>query len=93
MPGLARNSSFYPYFGHSRDLRWDLDYHTENATSYFRPQRQFWQAGVGTAALFNRSTFSRNVASWTRVEDAVLHVIHYDWWGNWQWRLKEVNVR
>ena len=26
------------------------------------------------------------------VEDAVLHVIHYDWWGNWQWRLKEARV-
>ena len=30
------------------------------------------------------STFSTRVAEWTEVQDAVLHVIHYDWWGNWQ---------
>ena len=29
---------------------------------------------------------------WTNVDDAVLHVIHYDWWGNWQWRLKDINT-
>ena len=47
---------------------------------------------MGTAARYNASTFSSAVGRWTNVEDAVLHVIHYDWWGNWQWRLKEARV-
>lgn len=92
IPTLKRNASFYPWFGHSRDLRWVLDYHTENASSIYSPQRQFWQATVGTAAKYNASTFSPRVHKWTRVQDAVIHMIHYDWWGNWQWQLADVDV-
>ena len=90
--GFSRNASFYPWFGHSHDLRWVLDYHTENQSSIYSPGRQFWQAEIGTAAHYNATTFSKNVGRWTNVGDAVLHVIHYDWWGNWQWQLKEVDV-
>lgn len=91
-PSVVRNSSFYPWFGHSNDLRWVLDYHTENESSYYRPEWSFWQAGVGTGAKYNATTFSPRVAEWTNVDDVVLHVIHYDWWGNWQWKLKSVNT-
>ena len=80
-PDVVRNSSFYPWFGHSNDLRWVLDYHTENASSYYRPERSFWQADIGTAAKYNSTTFSPRVTDWTNVADVVLHVIHYDWWG------------
>ena len=54
-------------------------YHTENESSYYRPEWSFWQAGIGTGAKYNASTFSPRVADWTNVDDVVLHVIHYDW--------------
>lgn len=41
---------------------------------------------------YNATTFSKNVGKWTNVGDVVLHVIHYDWWGNWQWQLEEVDT-
>ena len=121
-PSVIRNSSYYPWFGHSNDLRWVLDYHTENQSSYYRPEWSFWQAGIGTGAKYtprvrylpyksfnlpvlgsiydrclpwsryNASTFSPRVADWTNVDDVVLHVIHYDWWGNWQWKLDSIDV-
>ena len=70
--------------------RWNLDYYTENGSSYYQPAVSFWQASIGTAARYNKTTFSPRVSSWTAVEDGVLHVIHYDWWGNWQWRLNRI---
>ena len=91
-PGFSRNASIYPWFGHSNDKRWELDYHTENSSSNFAGGSSFWQASVGTAAKYNASTFSPRVADWKNVNDVVLHVIHYDWWGNWQWKLKSINT-
>jgi hypothetical protein len=91
-PGFSRNASIYPWFGHSNDKRWALDYHTENSSSNFARGSSFWQASVGTAAKYNASTFSPRVALWKNVGDIVLHVIHYDWWGNWQWKLKSINT-
>jgi hypothetical protein len=90
-PSVVRNSSFYPWFGHSNDIRWVLDYHTENASSYYEPPVSFWQSSVGTGAKYNQTSFSQNVDTWTNVADAIVHVIHYDWWGNWQWRLSDVD--
>ena len=90
---IVRNSSFYPWFGHSNDLRWVLDYHTENDSSYFDPLSSFWRSEIGTAAKYNSTTFSKRVGDWTNVDDAVIHVIHYDWWGNWQWKLSEVDTK
>eukprot|EP00729_Bicosta_minor_P006914 gene6914-1195_t len=49
-------------------------------------------AEIGTAVHYNATTFSKNVGKWTNVGDVVLHVIHYDWWGNWQWQLEEVDT-
>lgn len=46
IPGFSRNASFYPWFGHSHDLRWVLDYHTENQSSIYNPGRQFWQVST-----------------------------------------------
>ena len=77
-PEIVRNSSFYPWFGHSNDIRWVLDYHTENESSYFKPPVSFWQSSVGSGAKYNKTTFSKNVAQWTNVDDAIVHVIHYD---------------
>ena len=57
----------------------------------FRPTWSFWQAGIGTAAKYNETTFSPRVGGWTNVADAVVHVIHYDWWGNWQWKLDSID--
>jgi len=91
-PQILRNSSWYPYFGHSNDIRWVLDYHTENDSSVYNPKTSFWQASKGTMAMYNTTTFSKKVNTWTNVRDAVAHVIHYDWWGNWQWKLDSVNT-
>ena len=95
-PGIEKtNSSFYPWFGHSRDVRWVMDYHLENASSYYSNGQQFWQPRIATAAKYQQSNFSKqmygvaNVSSWTKTGDAVLHVIHYSWWGNWQWKVKK----
>jgi len=85
-PEIVRNNSFYPWFGHSNDIRWVMDYHLENESSYFRPPQSFWQSQIGTATRYNQTTFSKRVSNWTNVNDALIHVIHYDWWGNWQWR-------
>lgn len=97
-PKIRRNASFYPSFGRSNDVRWTLDWHTENASSLYRSTNTgdaagesstFWQSTVGTAAKWNETTFSPRVGSWTEIGDVVLHVMHYDWWGNWQWRLDD----
>ena len=85
------NTTIYPWFGHSRDVRWVMDYHEENDnTSYYDLQHQFWRPRIGTAAKYNVTTFSPRVGNWT-IPDAVLHVIHYSWWGNWQWHLDSIN--
>eukprot|EP01052_Picozoa_sp_SAG31_P004019 SAG31_NODE_161_length_21899_cov_16.832844_19_plen_894_part_00 len=91
-PDIVRNSSFYPFFGHSNDLRWVLDWHVENGSSYFDPGTSFWRSSIGTGAKYNQTTFSKKVGSWTNIDDVVLHVIHYDWWGNWQWKLSELDT-
>jgi hypothetical protein len=91
-PLLKRNASIYPYFGHSRDSRWAMDYHTEDDnTSYYESESQFWRPTIATAAKYNATTFSPRVDNWTNIDEAILHVIHYDWWGNWQWKLQEIN--
>jgi len=81
-PSVRRNSSFYPAFGWSNDVRWVLDWHTENASSLFAPTNSddakgmsssFWQSSVGRAARWNATTFSKKVSSWTEASDAVLH--------------------
>mmetsp|Transcript_23494 Transcript_23494/g.34669 ORF Transcript_23494/g.34669 Transcript_23494/m.34669 type:complete len:913 (-) Transcript_23494:156-2894(-) len=83
---LHKNSSFYPWFGHSKDTRWTQDYHLENRSSYFDPNRQFWQPNIATSVKYNNS--------WTGsdLKDSIIHVIHYDWWGNWQWRLTNLST-
>ena len=40
----------------------------ENASSYYRPEWSFWQAGIGTAAKYNATTFSPRVGDWTNVQ-------------------------
>lgn len=88
-PGIEKNSSFYPWFGHSLDVRWVQDYHLENGSSYYASHRQFWQPRIATAARF-QSEGRTGALSWAA--GAVLHVIHYNWWGNWQWELQRHEV-
>lgn len=93
-PTITKNSSFYPWFGHSRDTRWVQDFHTENASSYYFDgngedqhfAQQFWQPTIATSVLYNNT---HKMKAWEQqdYEQAVLHVIHYDWWGNWQWKV------
>ncbi|KAG7356230.1 hypothetical protein IV203_000916 [Nitzschia inconspicua] len=91
-PGVEKkNSSFYPWFGHSRDIRWVQDYHTENSSSYYASRQQFWQPNIATAASYQYNATNSlynppNVSSWGN-GDAIIHVIHYSWWGNWQWEV------
>ena len=98
-PGIIKhNSSFYPWFGHSNDIRWVLDYHIENASSYYGTKQQFWQPKIATSAkyVYNNINSSMeslrqaNVLSWG-AGDAIIHVIHYSWWGNWQWGVEKID--
>jgi hypothetical protein len=94
-PGIVKqNSSFYPWFGHSRDTRWVQDYHLENASSYYGTQEQFWQPRIATAVLYrwnqsaNPNAAAPSFRSWG-FGYAVMHVIHYSWWGNWMWQVSK----
>jgi hypothetical protein len=83
-PGIEKNSSFYPWFGHSRDIRWVQDFHLENASSFYSAGQQHWQAPIGTAVRYQYKTGEDDrkdkklpaVLSWSGV-NAILHVIHY----------------
>jgi hypothetical protein len=99
-PGIEKkNSSFYPWFGHSRDVRWVQDYHLENASSYYGTRQQFWQPHIATAASYHFNASSNpyqhnppSPLSWGK-GDAILHVIHYNWWGNWQWDVAGTRIQ
>lgn len=101
-PGLEKNSSFYPWFGHSHDVRWILDYHIENASSYYGTQTQFWQPRIATGVKYKHHCSKRRYSHDEIHENnntyppmwpfgAVVHVIHYNWWGNWQWEISHTN--
>lgn len=89
-PNVSKNSSFYPWFGHSRDIRWVQDYHTEHTNvSYYDEGFQFWRPTIATAVSYDHVEKMRQWEA-DRYSEAVMHVIHYNWWGNWQWNIRNI---
>jgi len=57
------NTTIYPWFGHSRDNRWVMDYHTEqDNASYYDGQHQFWRPSIGTILFVVVSLIVTNVS-------------------------------
>jgi len=88
-----RNSTIYPYFGEDLDPRGNGNWLSLGGVgNRFHDRKTFWNGTVPMGLRVREDDL--NTTGWTveGLAPAIAHVFHNDFWGNWQYRLGDINT-